>query len=48
MKESRNVWIIVFALLVVIFGCWLFFSHQVKTAVESEGVEVLDDLTIEE
>lgn len=48
MKEKRNVWIIVFILFIVIFACWLFFNHQVKTAVEQEGVEVLDDMTISE
>jgi preprotein translocase subunit YajC len=46
MKDRKNVWIIAFAILVVIFGCWLFFSQKVKTAVQEEGVEVIDDLTI--
>ena len=38
MKDRKNVWIIAFAILVVIFGCWLFLQE--------EGVEVIDDLTI--
>jgi len=47
MKDRKNVWIIIFVLLIVIFGCWLLFSQDVRKMVQKEGVEVIDDMTIE-
>lgn len=48
MNTKRSVWIIIFILLIVLFGCWLFLSNRIRTAVGEEGVEIINDLSLPE
>ncbi|WP_455673627.1 CcoQ/FixQ family Cbb3-type cytochrome c oxidase assembly chaperone [Phocaeicola sp.] len=46
MSKGKLWGIILFILIVLGFGIWLYTSPNVKQDVNQEGVEVLDDMTV--
>lgn len=47
MKEISRTWIVVAIIIaVLLLGYWLFFSPEVKNAVEQQSHEVIEDLTV--
>lgn len=46
MSKGKLWGIILFILIVLGFGIWLYTSSNVKKDVDKEGIEILDDMTI--
>lgn len=46
MSKGKLWGIILFILIVLGFGIWLYTSSNAKKDVDKEGIEILDDMTI--
>ena len=46
MSKGKLWGIILFILIVLGFGIWLYTSSNVKKDVDKEGIEIFDDMTI--